>query len=104
MRDLIITSVLLGVLPFAFFQPYIGILAWTMFGHLNPHRFAWGFAERIPFAALIGGTTLLGMILSREEKRFPFTALTSVWLIFVLWISFTTLFAIYPDLAVTKWI
>ncbi len=103
MRDIVITVFLLGAIPVAVFHPYIGILFWSLIGYMNPHRLAWGFAEHVPFAALIGGATLLGFLLSREDKHFPKTPLTAVWILFTAWISFTTLFAIYPDLAFAKW-
>lgn len=103
MRDIIISLVLLGAVPASFFMPHVGILTWSLISYMNPHRFAWGFAESIPFAALVGGATLLGLFFSREDKHFPKTMLTAVWLLFLAWTSFTTLFAIYPDLAFVKW-
>jgi probable O-glycosylation ligase (exosortase A-associated) len=104
MRDLLVTAVLLGAVPFVLFAPYIGILFWSLIGYLNLHRFVWGFAGTIPFAEIIGVSTLIGLFLSKEEKRFPLTTLTVVWITFIAWISFTTLFALYPDLAYTKWL
>lgn len=103
MRDIVITVFLLGGIPIAFFHPYIGILFWSLISYMNPHRLAWGFAEHIPFAALIGAATLLGFLMSREDKHFPKTLLTVVWILFITWISFTTIFALYPDLAFLKW-
>ncbi len=104
MRDFLLTVVLLGAVPVAFFMPYIGILFWSLIGYLNPHRYTWGFAGTFPFAAVIGGATLLGLLFSKEEKHFPRTALTTIWLVFTAWISFTALFALYPESAYAKWI
>ncbi len=103
MRDIVISLVLLGAVPVSFFTPYIGILTWALISYMNPQRLAFGFATDIPFAALVGGATLVGLFVSREDKHFPKTPLTTVWILFTAWISFTTLFAIYPDLAFAKW-
>jgi probable O-glycosylation ligase (exosortase A-associated) len=70
---------------------------------MNPHRLVHGFAYDFPFSAVVGTATLIGLVISREEKRLPITALTVVWISFALWISFTTLFAMYPDEAQDAW-
>ena len=103
MRDFVITAVFLGAVPFILFMPYIGVLSWSLISYLNPHRFSWGSAANMPFAEVTAIATLIGLFISKEEKRFPWTPLTAVWILFIAWTSFTTLFALYPDLAYVKW-
>ena len=43
-RDLLVTAIVLGALPFALKHAYIGVLLWTWISIMNPHRLAWGFA------------------------------------------------------------
>ena len=38
MRDLLVTGIVFGVLPFVFKRPWIGILLWSWLGYMNPHR------------------------------------------------------------------
>lgn len=104
MRDILVTFVLLGAVPYALFAPYVGVLFWCLISYMNPHRLTYGFAQHIPFAQIIGGATLLGLLLSREEKRFPWNAVTFVWILFVAWMSFTTIYALFPDEAFEKWV
>jgi len=44
MRDLFVTAVIFGLLPFIFKRPWVGILVWAWLSYMNPHRLAWGFA------------------------------------------------------------
>ena len=97
MRDLFITMIVLGTLPFILMRPYIGIYAWSWIGYMSPHRLSYGFAFSFPFAQLIALVLLVGFVFNKDSKRFPITPLTIVWILFLLWMCFTTIFALYPD-------
>lgn len=103
MRDLILMLIVFGALPFALFRPQVGVLLWCWFSYMNPHRLTWGFAYDFPFAAVIGAATIAGVVFSKEPKRIPWTPLTVVWLLFVAWMSFTTIFALIPHDAYAEW-
>ncbi|BAL25896.1 putative O-glycosylation ligase, exosortase A system-associated [Azoarcus sp. KH32C] len=99
MRDIAVTLVVFGTLPFILRRPWIGILVWTWLGFMNPHRMAWGFSTTMPFAMIVAITTLIAMLASKEEKRIPWERETVVLMIFVGWMVITTTFAVYPQLA-----
>jgi probable O-glycosylation ligase (exosortase A-associated) len=99
MRDLLVTAVIFGTLPFILWRPYIGVLVWTWLAFMNPHRLTWGFAYDMPFALIVALTTLFAVLASREEKKIPWTRESVVLLIFVGWMVLTTFFAAYPTLA-----
>lgn len=103
MRDLIIAIVIFGAVPFILTRPKIGIVMWCVVSYMNPHRLAYGFAYSYPFAAVTAGATLLGVLFSKEPKRIPWTPVSVVWVIFILWMSFTTLFAMVPGDAHEEW-
>jgi len=103
MRDLLVTGVIFGLLPFVFKRPWMGILLWSWLGYMNPHRLAWGFAFNFPFSMFVGGVTILAFMMSKEKKEMPWTRETVFLLIFVGWMLFTTLFAFYPDAAWLQW-
>lgn len=103
MRDIILTVIFIGVIPFVFTRPYVGIYLWTWFGLMNPHRLTWGFAFDFPFAQIIAIATLISMLASKEPKQIPWTRETILLLVFILWMLFTTFFALYPDLAWEQW-
>ena len=103
MRDLFVTAVVFGVLPFILRRPWIGILLWSWLGYMNPHRQAWGFAYDFPFALITAVVTITAFLFSKEKKEMIWTRETVLLLLFVGWMFFTTLFALYPDDAWSQW-
>ncbi|MDZ7752508.1 MAG: putative O-glycosylation ligase, exosortase A system-associated [Gammaproteobacteria bacterium] len=99
MRDLFIAAVVFGALPFILKRTYIGVLVWSWIGYMNPHRLAYGFAYSFPWAQVVALATLVSLLINREEKKFPITGLTVVWLLFLVWMGITTVMAAYPDQA-----
>jgi putative inorganic carbon (HCO3(-)) transporter len=102
MRDILVTAIVFGILPFIFKRPWIGILLWCWLGYMNPHRQTWGFAYDFPFAFICAIVTILAFLFSRE-KEMIWTRETVSLLMFIGWMYTTTLFAFYPDLAWIQW-
>jgi hypothetical protein len=42
MRDILVTAIVVGLLPGALFNPFVGVSLWTWLSVMNPHRLAWG--------------------------------------------------------------
>jgi probable O-glycosylation ligase (exosortase A-associated) len=103
MRNLLLLGIVFGSIPFILAQPYIGVLVWSWLGYMNPHRFAYGFAYSFPFAAVVAGATLLGVLFTRESRRIPWNAQTISWFLLIFWMCVTTVFAFYPDQAFLEW-
>jgi probable O-glycosylation ligase (exosortase A-associated) len=59
---------------------------------MNPHRFAYGFAYNFQFVALTAAVTILAWMMSKEDKRFPWTIETILQLMLCFWITFTSFF------------
>lgn len=97
MRDILLTLIVFGSLPFILRRPWIGIIMWSWLSYMNPHKQAWGFATTMPFALLVALCTLIGVLFMKEEKRIPWTRETIVLLLFVLWMVLTTFFALNPE-------
>ncbi len=103
MRDIIVTAVIFGFVPFIFTRPWLGVLVWSWIGYMNPHRLTWGFAYSFPFASVVGAATLFAWLISKEPKRIPWTPVTVVLLLFTLWMNVTTPFAFNQDAAWFQW-
>lgn len=103
MRDLLVTAIVFGILPFVFKRPWVGILLWSWLGYMNPHKQTWGFAQNFPFALIVGIVIIVAFLFSREKKEMLWTRETVLLLIFVGWMFFTTFFAFYPDPAWEQW-
>lgn len=104
MRSLLVSMIIFGSLPFILVRPHIGVLVFSWISYMNPHRLTWGFAYDFPFAMVVGVVTFFAWIISRESKALPMTPLTVLMLLFLFWVSLTTVFAIDFELSYPKWI
>ena len=102
MRDILLTLFIFGTIPYIISKPYIGVLVWSWLGYMNPHRLTWGFAYSMPFSQIIALVTLFSVLFSKEKKSFPVTPITVVLILFLIYISISTIFAIYPERAVAE--
>ena len=97
MRDVILTAIVFGALPFCFKRPYIGVLFWSWISFMSPHRLTWGFAYDLPFAQIVAVPTLAGLIFSKDRRPIPMSPITILLGGFWLHMALTTVFAWYPD-------
>ncbi len=102
MRDIAVTLIVFGALPYILMRPHIGVYVWSWIGYMAPHRLGWGFAYDLPFAAVVGAATFASLLFSKEPKRIPLTAITVTLLLFLAWMVITTIFSIHPDEAVPQ--
>lgn len=103
MRDLVVTLIVFGVLPFVLYRPQVGVLAWSWIGYMNPHRLGWGFAYNFPFAAVIAAFTIVSLLFSRQPKKLPWNSLTAILLLFVVWMTISSVFSLYPETTWGQW-
>jgi putative inorganic carbon (hco3(-)) transporter len=99
MRDVLLVTFMSVALPLMMRRPAWGALGWVWFGTMNPHRLAWGFAANLPFAMAIGIATVVGALFSKEPKKLKGGAATAVLFLFVIYMIFTTFFALVPERA-----
>ena len=97
MRDIIVFAIVGWALLKVFSRPYIGIYLWTWLSLMNPHRLTWGAAYDFPFAAVVGGVTILVTLFTKQPKRMVWTRESVLLLIFMAWMILTTLFAFQKD-------
>ncbi|MFC1684779.1 putative O-glycosylation ligase, exosortase A system-associated [Pseudomonadota bacterium] len=102
MRDLLITLIVFGAVPFILMRPFIGVYVWSWLSYMNPHRFSWGFAYDMPFAAVTAGALLIGLLTTKEKNKFPLNRVTVFWLLFIFWVILSTLFAISFETSVVE--
>lgn len=103
MRDILVTAIIFGMLPFVLKRPWIGVLLWTWLAYMNPHRQAWGFAYSFPFSMVVGLVTIGAFMFSNSRKEIVWTRETVVLLIFLMWMFVTTFFSFYPVEAWVQW-
>ena len=94
MRAIALTLIFFTLIPWVLRYPWFGIIIWSWFSYMNPHRFAYGFAYEFPYVAITAGVTIFAWFISSEPKRFPWTGATFLQILFCLWFTFTTFFAL----------
>ncbi len=90
MRDLFVTAIIFGLIPFILVNPVVGVLTWCWLGFMNPTKLCWGFAQTFPFAQTVAIATLISLMAWKEPKRIPWTRETKTLLVFTLWMLVTT--------------
>ncbi|RUQ41695.1 MAG: putative O-glycosylation ligase, exosortase A system-associated [Candidatus Competibacteraceae bacterium] len=103
MRDLILLPLVLIAAAVGLAHPWQGILGWVWVSVMNPHRLTWGFMSSAPVAALIGGCVLVGLFISRDRKSLPLVAPVGWLILFMIWVSVTSVFALFPDEVYPMW-
>jgi probable O-glycosylation ligase (exosortase A-associated) len=96
LRDLFLFGVVALLVPMILTRPYIGALAWVVFGIMNPHRLTWGPAYNFQFSLVIALVTIIGIVLTREHRKLKGGAPGVVLIAFTTWICFTAPFPFNP--------
>lgn len=104
MRDLVITLLMIGVLPYILVRPYIGIYLWHWIALMNPHKLSWGFAASFPFAQLVAIVTLLSLFNGKYRKPIPWNPGLVLMLMIWLYSAVTCLVAWDPEEAWAYWL
>ncbi|MBN8507259.1 MAG: putative O-glycosylation ligase, exosortase A system-associated [Burkholderiales bacterium] len=96
MRDILVMSIVLVGAVAALRRPWIGVMLWTWVSLMNPHRATWGFAYDMPVAAIAAGSTLIGLLITRDRES-PFKGPPVTWLVvFIVWITLSWLAGLDP--------
>ena len=100
MRDLLVTAIIIGSIPYILKRPWLGVLMWSWIGYMNPHRLTWGFAYDMPFAQIIALVLFTAILMDKEKKQFPPSdGMLWVWGAFIAWMALTSTFALFSDSA-----
>jgi probable O-glycosylation ligase (exosortase A-associated) len=104
LRDLALALLLIGGLPVAFRRPFVGALIFAGLGMLAPQSYMWGFAREFPWSKLYAVVIFLGVLASSEGEWKD--SIRRYWLILLIlgWAALTTVFALEPERALTKYI
>ncbi|MBX3643359.1 MAG: putative O-glycosylation ligase, exosortase A system-associated [Rubrivivax sp.] len=94
MRDVLMVLLFATAGVAALRRPYWGALLWVWIGLMNPHKLAYGFAQSLPFAMATVIVVALGMLMHPKEVRRPSGALVGILMLFIIWMTITTAFAI----------
>ena len=103
MRDIVIFSVIVFLAARALMHPSIGILAWTWVSLMTPHKFGYGFAMTAPVAMIVGGSTLIGIVVTKDRREGILCRETWVLILFMAWMCLALPFSMYLDESMVMW-
>jgi len=103
MRAIVFLGFLGCFLSAIFIHPYIGVLVYSWISFMSPHRLMWNMFPGIPLVLITVLFTLVSWFISTEPKRLPFNMTVCLILLFMMWISVTTMQALNPDIAFDMW-
>jgi putative inorganic carbon (hco3(-)) transporter len=106
MRGLLFLLVFTVSMPLIFVSAFNGVLIWYVFSLGNFHTLVWGPLSNLNYAYIITILTCLSWLFSTtEKKRLPLTPLLILTLMFSVWMTITSSYALAPETDVwTKWI
>ncbi|MGH9844017.1 MAG: putative O-glycosylation ligase, exosortase A system-associated [Blastocatellia bacterium] len=102
MRQLLIFTIIILLVPLAFFAPFTGLVSYVAIAYVRPHEWAYMPAAQVSLAVAMA--TLIGYVLFELTQRAP--RLGANWLLLLLWgqLSLATLLAVSQDVAKGKFI
>ena len=103
MRDLFLVAAIGIGLILTLRYPFVGVLIWEWLTLGNPHQETYGFARSLPLNLLVVGATLLSWLASEEPKKISHNSITKLFLVFLLWMTFNSIFAFNPDWSWPYW-
>jgi putative inorganic carbon (HCO3(-)) transporter len=103
-RDILVTLIVFGSLPWVLRSPVNGVLMWVWISVMNPHTQGWGFATAFPFAMIIALTTLFSTAITSQPRALPCSPLNLAMLAFTGWMCVTLPFSVYPEPSLVLWL
>ena len=103
MRDLFFTLVLLAAIPIGLTTNYMALAFWYWIAFFQPHTQSFSFAMSVPFGQVAAGLALLSWMISKEKKLPPATPIVVLLVLLAVWVSITSLAAMFPSYAYVKW-
>jgi putative inorganic carbon (hco3(-)) transporter len=102
MRDLLLGAIIFAICMVALRRPWVGVLGWTWISLMNPHALTW-VLKSMPVAAAIAGSTLLGLLFTKDRREFFVTRESAVLIIFMLWMCMTLPVSFDVDKSFEMW-
>ena len=104
LRDLVLVACVLVCLGVSFRQPFAGVLAWTWFTLMQPHREVYGFfSSTLRINLVVAVVTILTWYFAKQRKLPPLDGTVVAFMMFLVWMTFNNVFAVDPSQAWLMW-
>jgi probable O-glycosylation ligase (exosortase A-associated) len=85
-RDVVVFSLFIYVLPMSFLRPWVGLCAFSWLAYNRTQDLTWGFARGLPLSQLIAVATLLGWLTIEFRPLKLRTPMVKAMVLMLLWI------------------
>ena len=97
LRDLLLLSSLLIMVPMIFFRPHTGIILWAWTAMLVPNTFLYGIGQSVRYNLLFALATLIAwFIAAKEPKKIPLNSTNLLLFFFLFWVCLATALGLAP--------
>lgn len=96
LRDITLFAFLAVLVVMTLRKPAWGVLAWVLFGVMNPHRLTWGPAQEFQFSQVIALVTLVSVFFSRDHKQLKGGLPAVLLVVLLLWATLNALLGFNP--------
>jgi putative inorganic carbon (HCO3(-)) transporter len=96
-RDIALFLVLAALVYVVPRRPFVGALAWVVFGIMYPHRLTYGAAYSFPFSQVIALLTLAGLLFTKEHRQLKGGAAAGMLIALLVWSGIANLFSFHPS-------
>ncbi len=97
MRDLILLAVLALLAGLTTRSTIVGLMTWMWVSLMSPQREVYGFLADFEINLYVAIFTLMCWLASRERKIFALNGVTGALVLFGIWMSVSTAFALAPE-------
>jgi probable O-glycosylation ligase (exosortase A-associated) len=102
MRQLLIFSAIILIVPLAFFAPFTGLVSYIVIAYTRPHE--WAYMPNVQLSLAVAVATLLGYAIFEFARRAPRLLPNALLLLLWLQLTIATFLAHSQELAQGKWI
>jgi probable O-glycosylation ligase (exosortase A-associated) len=96
LRDLLMLSALVVMVPMIFFRPHTGIILWAWTAMLVPNTFLFGIGASVRYNLIFALATFFAWLISKEPKKIPLNSTNILLFIFLFWVCLATVFGVAP--------
>lgn len=104
LRSLVLIAAMVPMLCLATARPFVGVLLLAWISFMSPQDLIYGFTAELPWAQIAFAAAVIGCFVAREPKRLRLDSTSWLLILFMIFISLSSLAALAPaDKVEVKW-
>src|SRR5439155_22912948 len=105
MRDILLSLIVFGLLPFILSRPLVGAYTWAWLSMMSPQKSVYGFGRSLPFAYVVALATMIGLLFTRNRRPLPVNGITVTLFLLLVWMTVTSFFSMNASsIVLDRWV